>query len=43
MANVPALLDPTSYVESNKFKTAGTYGLQPIRLTDLGRFEIVYK
>lgn len=35
--DVPALLDPTRYVESTKFKTAGTYGVQPIRLTDLGR------
>lgn len=37
VSDVPALLDPTKYVESNKFKTAGTYGIQPIRLTDLGR------
>ena len=37
VSDVEALLDPTRYVESNKFKTAATYGTQPIRLTDLGR------
>jgi hypothetical protein len=37
ISDVPALLDPSRYVESTRFKTAGTYGVQPVRLTELGR------
>ena len=32
------LLDKTKYIESDKFKTTSTLGLQPISLTSLGRY-----